>query len=164
MLNPNQGIWRLVQIADGVYLNPENGEPYSGSVYGIEKVESVPTDSMGFPMGCGTEFHSTLRDGKFHGSYSSHSLGSATIPGVVIVDCVGMFVDSGEYRAGEKCGRWLEADRGPSGEILLTHLDSGAVTYDPCPPGSVEHYRWLAPNGTGGKARPARSPRVSIVE
>lgn len=120
-------------MVDGVYLNPENGEPYSGSVYGVE---SIPTDSMGIPRGCGEEFHATLKDGKFHGSYSSQTLTSATITrqdGVVMmVDCGMVVPDSGEYRDGEKCGQWFESDKGPSGEILLTNRDSLAVTYDPC--------------------------------
>ena len=113
-------------MVDGVYLNPENGDPYSGSVYGV--------DLMGIPRGCGTEFHGTLKDGKFHGSYSSRSLGGATYQNMII-DCVLTLPDSGEYSDGEKCGQWSESDKGPSGELLITHMDSLPVTYGPCPPG-----------------------------
>jgi hypothetical protein len=120
-----------LQMVDGVYLNPENGEPYFGSVYGVE---SSPTDSMGIPMGCGTKFHGTLKDGKFHGSYSRFSLGSA-ITQDRFIHCISLPPDSGEYRDGEKCGQWFEKARGPSGELLLMRWDSLASTYDPCPPG-----------------------------
>jgi hypothetical protein len=118
-----------LQMVDGVYLNPETGEPYSGSVYGVG---SIPTDSMGIPKGCGERFQSTLRDGKFHGSYSSHIDPFANTQGGVIIECGLVMPDSGEYRDGEKCGQWFENDRGPSGAIILMHVDSLAVTYDLC--------------------------------
>ena len=107
-----------LQIVDGVYLNPENGEPYSGRVSGLDSLSLV----------CGFRFYGTLRDGKFHGSYSLRSTPE-------IGHCLlSVQPESGEYRNGEKCGRWSEYKRSPSGEVLLTPLSDFWVTYPPCPP------------------------------
>ena len=105
-----------LQMVDGVYLNPEDGEPYSGLVSGIG---SSPTVS-------GSRFYGTLRDGKFHGSYSLRSTPE-------IGHCLkSVQLESGEYRNGEKCGRWSEYERSPSGEVLLTNTSDWWVTYPPC--------------------------------
>ena len=107
-----------LQVVDGVYLNPENGEPYSGSVSGLDSLSLV----------CGFRFYGTLRNGKFHGSYSLRSTPE-------IGHCLASVQpESGEYRNGEKCGRWSEYERSPSGEVLLTPLSDFWVTYPPCPP------------------------------
>jgi len=107
-----------LQVVDGVYLNPENGEPYSGSVSGLDSLSLV----------CGFRFYGTLRNGKFHGSYSLRSTPE-------IGHCLlSVQPESGEYRNGEKCGRWSEYNRSPSGEVLLTPLSDFWVTYPPCPP------------------------------
>ena len=99
---------------DGLYLNPEDGQPYSGPVFG---------ENMGKRM------TGSLRDGKWDGPFESyHDNGQLRRKGTykdgVEDGPVEEYYDSGQlyekgaYKSGGKCGEWLEW-----GET---------VTYDPC--------------------------------
>jgi len=98
---------------DGLYLNPEDGQPYSGPVFG---------ENMGKRM------TGSLRDGKWDGPFESyHDNGQLRRKGTykdgVEDGPVEEYYDSGQlyekgiYRDGEKCGEWFEGR---------------AVTYNPC--------------------------------
>ena len=98
---------------DGLYLNPEDGQPYSGPVFG---------ENMGKRM------TGSLRDGKWDGPFESyHDNGQLRRRGTY-KDGVedgpveeyydnGQLYEKGIYRDGEKCGEWFEGR---------------AVTYNPC--------------------------------
>ena len=98
---------------DGLYLNPEDGQPYSGPVFG---------ENMGKGM------TGSLRDGKWDGPFESyHDNGQLRRKGTY-KDGVedgpveeyyvnGQLYEKGIYRDGEKCGEWFEGR---------------AVTYNPC--------------------------------
>ena len=98
---------------DGLYLNPEDGQPYSGPVFG---------ENMGKRM------TGSLRDGKWAGPFESyHDNGQLRRRGTY-KDGVedgpveeyydnGQLYEKGIYRDGEKCGEWFEGR---------------AVTYNPC--------------------------------
>ena len=99
---------------DGLYLNPEDGQPYSGPVFG---------ENMGKRM------TGSLRDGKWDGPFESyHDNGQLRRKGAykdgVEDGPVEEYYDSGKlyekgaYKDGGKCGEWLE-----SGET---------IAYDPC--------------------------------
>ena len=65
---------------DGLYLNPEDGQPYSGPVFGENN---------------GKRMTGYLRDGKWDGPFESyHENGEVR--------------DQGTYKDNEKCGEWLE--------------------------------------------------------
>ncbi len=101
---------------DGLYLNPEDGQPYSGPVFG---------ENMGKRM------TGSLRDGKWDGPFESyHDNGQLRRKGTykdgVEDGPVEEYYDSGQlyekgaYKDGGKCGEWFE--------------EGETVTYDPCPP------------------------------
>ena len=98
---------------DGLYLTPEDGQPYSGPVFG---------ENMGKRM------TGSLRDGKWDGPFESyHENGQLRRKGTykdgVEDGPVEEYYDSGQlyekgaYKDGEKCGEWFEGR---------------TVTYDPC--------------------------------
>ena len=98
---------------DGLYLNPEDGRPYSGPVFG---------ENMGKRM------TGSLRDGKWDGPFESyHDNGQLRRKGTykdgVEDGPVEEYYDSGQlyekgaYKDGGKCGEWFEGR---------------TVTYDPC--------------------------------
>ena len=98
---------------DGLYLNPEDGQPYSGPVFG---------ENMGKRM------TGSLRDGKWDGPFESyHDNGQLRRKGTykdgVEDGPVEEYYDSGQlyekgaYNDGGKCGEWFEGK---------------TVTYDPC--------------------------------
>ena len=98
---------------DGLYLNPEDGQPYSGPVFG---------ENMGKRM------TGSLRDGKWDGPFESyHDNGQLRRKGTykdgVEDGPVEEYYDSGQlyekgaYKDGGKCGEWFEGK---------------TVTYDPC--------------------------------
>ena len=98
---------------DGLYLNPEDGQPYSGPVFG---------ENMGKRM------TGSLRDGKWDGPFESyHDNGQLRRKGTykdgVEDGPVEEYYDSGQlyekgaYKDGGKCGEWFEGR---------------TVTYDPC--------------------------------
>ena len=98
---------------DGLYLNPEDGQPYSGPVFG---------ENMGKRM------TGSLRDGKWDGPFESyHDNGQFRRKGTykdgVEDGPVEEYYDSGQlyekgaYNDGGKCGEWFEGK---------------TVTYDPC--------------------------------
>ena len=98
---------------DGLYLNPEDGQPYSGPVFG---------ENMGKRM------TGSLRDGKWDGPFESyHDNGQLRRKGTykdgVEDGPVEEYYDSGQlyekgaYKSGGKCGEWFEGR---------------AVTYNPC--------------------------------
>ena len=98
---------------DGLYLNPEDGQPYSGPVFG---------ENMGKRM------TGSLRDGKWDGPFESyHNNGQLRRRGTYM-DGVedgpveeyydnGQLYEKGAYKDGGKCGEWFEGR---------------TVTYDPC--------------------------------
>ena len=98
---------------DGLYLNPGDGQPYSGPVFG---------ENMGKRM------TGSLRDGKWDGPFESyHDNGQLRRKGTykdgVEDGPVEEYYDSGQlyekgaYKSGGKCGEWFEGR---------------TVTYDPC--------------------------------
>ena len=98
---------------DGLYLNPEDGQPYSGPVFGENN---------------GKRMTGYLRDGKWDGPFESyHENGQLRRRGTY-KDGVedgpveeyydnGQLYEKGSYKDGEPCGEWFEGE---------------AVTYDPC--------------------------------
>ena len=98
---------------DGLYLNPEDGQPYSGPVFG----ENNRKRMTGY-----------LRDGKWDGPFESyHENGQLRRRGTY-KDGVedgpveeyydnGQLYEKGAYKDGEPCGEWFEGR---------------TVTYDPC--------------------------------
>ena len=98
---------------DGLYLNPEDGQPYSGPVFGENN---------------GKRMTGSLRDGKWDGPFESyHENGQLRRRGTY-KDGVedgpveeyydnGQLYEKGAYKDGEPCGEWFEGR---------------TVTYDPC--------------------------------
>ena len=98
---------------DGLYLNPEDGQPYSGPVFGENN---------------GKRMTGYLRDGKWDGPFESyHENGQLRRRGTY-KDGVedgpveeyydnGQLYEKGAYKDGEPCGEWFEGR---------------TVTYDPC--------------------------------
>ena len=98
---------------DGLYLNPEDGQPYSGPVFGENN---------------GKRMTGYLRDGKWDGPFESyHENGQLRRRGTY-KDGVedgpveeyydnGQLYEKGSYKDGEPCGEWFEGE---------------TVTYDPC--------------------------------
>ena len=98
---------------DGLYLNPEDGQPYSGPVFGENN---------------GKRMTGYLRDGKWDGPFESyHENGQLRRRGIY-KDGVedgpveeyydnGQLYENGAYKDGEPCGEWFEGR---------------TVTYDPC--------------------------------
>ena len=98
---------------DGLYLNPEDGQLYSGPVFGENN---------------GKRMTGYLRDGKWDGPFESyHENGQLRRRGTY-KDGVedgpveeyydnGQLYEKGAYKDGEPCGEWFEGR---------------TVTYDPC--------------------------------
>ena len=98
---------------DGLYLNPEDGQPYSGPVFGENN---------------GKRMTGYLRDGKWDGPFESyHENGQLRRRGTY-KDGVedgpveeyydnGQLYEKGSYKDGEPCGEWFEGR---------------TFTYDPC--------------------------------
>ena len=98
---------------DGLYLNPEDGQPYSGPVFGENN---------------GKRMTGYLRDGKWDGPFESyHENGQLRRRGTY-KDGVedgpveeyydnGQLYEKGAYKDGEPCGEWFEGR---------------TVTYGPC--------------------------------
>ena len=98
---------------DGLYLNPEDGQPYSGPVFGENN---------------GKRMTGSLRDGKWDGPFESyHENGQLRRRGTY-KDGVedgpveeyydnGQLYEKGSYKDGEPCGEWFEGR---------------TFTYDPC--------------------------------
>ena len=98
---------------DGLYLNPEDGQPYSGPVFGENN---------------GKRMTGYLRDGKWDGPFESyHENGQLRRRGTY-KDGVedgpveeyydnGQLYEKGSYKDGEPCGEWFEGE---------------TVTHDPC--------------------------------
>ena len=98
---------------DGLYLNPEDDQPYSGPVFGENN---------------GKRMTGSLRDGKWDGPFESyHENGQlrrrGTYKGGVEDGPVEEYYDNGQlyekgsYKDGEPCGEWFEGR---------------TVTHDPC--------------------------------
>ena len=104
---------------DGLYLNPEDGQPYSGPVFGENN---------------GKRMTGSLRDGKWDGPFESyHENGQLRRRGTY-KDGVedgpveeyydnGQLYEKGSYKDGKPCGEWFEGR---------------TVTHDPCPPGLAD--------------------------
>ena len=98
---------------DGLYLNPEDDQPYSGPVFGENN---------------GKRMTGSLRDGKWDGPFESyHENGQLRRRGTY-KDGVedgpveeyydnGQLYEKGSYKDGEPCGEWFEGR---------------TVTHDPC--------------------------------
>jgi len=98
---------------DGLYLNPEDGQPYSGPVFGENN---------------GKRMTGSLRDGKWDGPFESyHENGQLRRRGTY-KDGVedgpveeyydnGQLYEKGSYKDGKPCGVWFEGR---------------TVTHDPC--------------------------------
>ncbi len=98
---------------DGLYLNPEDGQPYSGPVFGENN---------------GKRMTGSLRDGKWDGPFESyHENGQLRRRGTY-KDGVedgpveeyydnGQLYEKGSYKDGKPCGEWFEGR---------------TVTHDPC--------------------------------
>ena len=98
---------------DGLYLNPEDGQLYSGPVFGENN---------------GKRMTGSLRDGKWDGPFESyHENGQLRRRGTY-KDGVedgpveeyydnGQLYEKGSYKDGEPCGEWFEGE---------------TFTYDPC--------------------------------
>ena len=98
---------------DGLYLNPEDDQPYSGPVFGENN---------------GKRMTGSLRDGKWDGPFESyHENGQLRRRGTY-KDGVedgpveeyydnGQLYEKGSYKDGEPCGEWFEGR---------------TFTYDPC--------------------------------
>ena len=98
---------------DGLYLNPEDGQPYSGPVFGENN---------------GNRMTGSLRDGKWDGPFESyHENGQLRRRGTY-KDGVedgpveeyydnGQLYEKGSYKDGKPCGEWFEGR---------------TVTHDPC--------------------------------
>ena len=98
---------------DGLYLNPEDDQPYSGPVFGENN---------------GKRMTGSLRDGKWDGPFESyHENGQLRRRGTY-KDGVedgpveeyydnGQLYEKGSYKDGEPCGEWFEGE---------------TFTYDPC--------------------------------
>ena len=98
---------------DGLYLNPEDGQPYSGPVFGENN---------------GKKMTGSLRDGKWDGPFESyHENGQLRRRGTY-KDGVedgpveeyydnGQLYEKGSYKDGKPCGEWFEGR---------------TVTHDPC--------------------------------
>ena len=98
---------------DGLYLNPEDGQPYSGPVFGENN---------------GKRMTGSLRDGKWDGPFESyHENGQLRRRGTY-KDGVedgpveeyydnGQLYEKGFYKDGKPCGEWFEGR---------------TVTHDPC--------------------------------
>ena len=98
---------------DGLYLNPEDGQPYSGPVFGENN---------------GKRMTGSLRDGKWDGPFESyHENGQLRRRGTY-KDGVedgpveeyydnGQLYEKGSYKDGKPCGEWFEGR---------------PVTHDPC--------------------------------
>ena len=98
---------------DGLYLNPEDGQPYSGPVFGENN---------------GKRMTGYLRDGKWDGPFESyHENGQLRRRGTY-KDGVedgpveeyydnGQLYEKGSYKDGKPCGEWFEGE---------------TVTLDPC--------------------------------
>jgi len=98
---------------DGLYLNSEDGQPYSGPVFGENN---------------GKRMTGSLRDGKWDGPFESyHENGQLRRRGTY-KDGVedgpveeyydnGQLYEKGSYKDGEPCGEWFEGE---------------TFTYDPC--------------------------------
>tara|TARA_B100000959_G_scaffold280690_1_gene343005 strand:+ start:1324 stop:1710 length:387 start_codon:yes stop_codon:yes gene_type:complete len=98
---------------DGLYLNPEDGQPYSGPVFGENN---------------GKRMTGYLRDGKWDGPFESyHENGQLRRRGTY-KDGVedgpveeyydnGQLYEKGSYKDGKPCGEWFEGE---------------TVTHDPC--------------------------------
>ena len=98
---------------DGLYLNPEDGQPYSGPVFGENN---------------GKRMTGYLRDGKWDGPFESyHENGQLRRRGTY-KDGVedgpveeyydnGQLYEKGSYKDGKPCGEWFEGR---------------TVTHDPC--------------------------------
>ena len=98
---------------DGLYLNPEDGQPYSGPVFGENN---------------GKRMTGSLRDGKWDGPFESyHENGQLRRRGTYKDGMEdgpveeyydnGQVYEKGTYKDGEPCGEWFEGR---------------TVTYDPC--------------------------------
>ena len=99
---------------DGLYLNPEDGQPYSGPVFGENN---------------GKRMTGSLRDGKWDGPIEGyHANGQLGFKGIYKdgeIDGVremyhenGQLISKGAFNMGEPCGEWIE--------------DGETRTYDPC--------------------------------
>ena len=98
---------------DGLYLNPEDGQPYSGPLFGENN---------------GKRMTGSLRDGKWDGPFESyHENGQLRRRGTY-KDGVedgpveeyydnGQLYEKGSYKDGKPCGEWFEGR---------------TVTHDPC--------------------------------
>ena len=98
---------------DGLYLNPEDGQPYSGPVFGENN---------------GKRMTGSLRDGKWDGPFESyHENGQLRRRGTYkdgVEDgpveeyyANGQVYEKGSYKDGKPCGEWFEGR---------------TVTHDPC--------------------------------
>ena len=110
---PERRDMETLRGVDGLYLNPEDGQPYSGPVFGENN---------------GKRMTGYLRDGKWDGPFESyHENGQLRRRGTY-KDGVedgpveeyydnGQLYEKGAYKDGEPCGEWFEGR---------------TVTYDPC--------------------------------
>ena len=104
---------RTLREVDGLYMNPGDGQPYSGPVFGENN---------------GKRMTGSLRDGTWDGPFESyHENGQLRRMGTY-KDGVedgpveeyydnGQLYEKGSYKDGEPCGEWFEGE---------------TVTYDSC--------------------------------
>jgi hypothetical protein len=104
-----------LERVDGVYMNPEDGQPYSGPVFGM--VGDVRTMTV------------SLKDGEWDGPYESFYENGQLRRKLIYKDGEvdgpyeeydrdGQLEEKGTFKDNEKCGEWFE--------------EGETVTYDPC--------------------------------
>ena len=109
-----RNIETLLEV-DGLYMNPVDGQPYSGPVFEMD--------------GDGSRGTGSLKDGKLDGTVETYYENGQLREKGPFKDGVpdgptegyyenGQLWMKGTYKDGEKCGEWLE--------------DGETVTYDPC--------------------------------
>jgi hypothetical protein len=131
---------RTLREVDGLYMNPGDGQPYSGPVFSMEEGERR-TGSLrdGLWDGPLEEYYENgqlrekmiWKDGEFDGSFEEYyENGQLMMKGIYKArelngpferyDRNGELLDRGTLKDGKECGEWFE-----EGEV---------VNYQPCPP------------------------------
>ena len=112
-----------LQEVDGVYMNPEDGQPYSGPVFDMSGLDIADVITM----------TGSLKDGKFDGLYESYwENGQLQVKGTIKEGdwdgpydgpyedyrYNGQLFHKGTMKDGKRCGEWF--------------WEGETVTYDPC--------------------------------
>ncbi len=131
---------RTLREVDGLYMNPGDGQPYSGPVFSMEEGERrIGSLRDGLWDGPLEEYYENgqlrekmiWKDGEFDGSFEEYyENGQLMMKGIYKArelngpferyDRNGELLDRGTLKDGKECGEWFE-----EGEV---------VNYQPCPP------------------------------